>query len=124
MNNPIGWIEIPAHDMKRAINFYNFVFGWDLKVTSLGDLEMALLPSFGDAKGASGTLIRNENYEPSDESGVLIYFTCEDVQKQIDRVLHGGGSVLRSKTQISPEFGYMALALDSEGNRIAFHSRK
>ena len=29
----------------------------------------------------------------------------------------------RAKTQISPDIGYMAVCLDTEGNRFALHSR-
>jgi hypothetical protein len=33
-----------------------------------------------------------------------------------------GGKVLVPKTQISEDYGYMAMFLDTEGNRIALHS--
>jgi len=35
-----------------------------------------------------------------------------------------GGKVLQAKTQISEEHGFMALMLDSEGKRVALHSRE
>ena len=34
-----------------------------------------------------------------------------------------GGKVVESKTKISDEHGYMALIIDTEGNRVALHSR-
>ncbi len=34
-----------------------------------------------------------------------------------------GGSILVPKQQISPEHGYMAVFFDTEGNRVALHSR-
>jgi predicted enzyme related to lactoylglutathione lyase len=33
-------------------------------------------------------------------------------------------TVLQGKTLIAEEFGYFALLLDTEGNRIALHSQK
>ena len=39
------------------------------------------------------------------------------------RVEAAGGTVYQPKTQISPEHGYMAVFIDTEGNRVALHSR-
>ena len=62
-------------------------------------------------------------YKPSAESGPLIYLNGNpDVQLILDRVKVAGGEVIIPKTQISPEYGYMAVFLDTEGNRIALHS--
>ena len=33
-----------------------------------------------------------------------------------------GGKVILAKTQISPEMGYFALYMDSEGNKLGLHS--
>jgi len=119
--NAIGWVEVPVTDMARAIKFYNAVFGWELSVVKFGELEMAWFPWEQAGQGASGTLIRDKNYTPS-PLGTLVYFSCEDVATQVGRVVAAGGKVLQKKKQISPEHGYMGLALDTEGNRIAFHS--
>jgi predicted enzyme related to lactoylglutathione lyase len=119
--NPIGWIEVPVADMQRAMRFYNAVFEWDLKENILGPLSMAWFPASQNVPGSGGSLVKNENYRPSSD-GALVYFSCKDVAVQIERVEKAGGQVLKAKTQISPQMGFMALALDSEGNRIAFHS--
>jgi predicted enzyme related to lactoylglutathione lyase len=124
MNNPIGWVEIPVTDMARAIEFYNYIFGYDLQVMNLQNLEMAFLPWHEDGKGTSGALVKNvESYEPSALAGVVIYFTCADIVAALSRATEKGGQVIRAKTEISPEHGFMALIKDSEGNRIALHSR-
>lgn len=34
-----------------------------------------------------------------------------------------GGKILQGKKQISEEYGFMAVITDSEGNRVALHSR-
>ncbi|HEY1871675.1 MAG TPA: hypothetical protein VGG71_11500 [Chitinophagaceae bacterium] len=36
--------------------------------------------------------------------------------------LKGSGKIIVPKTQISPEYGHMAVFIDTEGNRIALHS--
>jgi uncharacterized protein len=40
----------------------------------------------------------------------------------LDKVEAAGGKIVVPKTEISPEHGYMAVFLDTEGNRIALHS--
>lgn len=118
----VVWFEIPVTDMDRAKKFYEEVFKVTIKVVDLGGLLMGWFPDRGDAHGATGTLIKQESYIPSQE-GTLVYFSSEDVQQQIDRVAAAGGSIYQPKTQISPEYGYMAVFIDTEGNRIALHSR-
>jgi len=45
-----------------------------------------------------------------------------DVQVVLDRIEKAGGKIIVAKTQISPEYGYMAVFIDTEGNRVALHS--
>jgi len=62
-------------------------------------------------------------HKPSLTEGPLIYLNANpDVQQVLDKVEAAGGKVMVPKTQISPEYGYMAVMVDTEGNRIALHS--
>ena len=119
----VGWFEIPVKDMDRAILFYNHVFEITLAKQDFGGLAMAWFPWDASGKGAGGSLIQGDNYKPSHE-GTLVYFSSVDVEKEINRVEEAGGKVLQQKTEISPDIGYMALFEDTEGNRIALHSKK
>lgn len=121
-HNPFAWIEIPVTDMDRAIAFYETVFTMKLQLVDFGGLQMAWFPNVGnDIPGASGTLVKQESYIPSLE-GPLVYFYSENVQNELDRIEGAGGRIYQPKTQISEEYGYMAVFIDSEGNRIALHS--
>jgi predicted enzyme related to lactoylglutathione lyase len=42
----------------------------------------------------------------------------------LDKVEAAGEKVLMPKKQISEDIGYMGMFLDTEGNRIAIHSKK
>jgi uncharacterized protein len=44
------------------------------------------------------------------------------VQIVLDKVESAGGKILVPKTEVSPEYGHVAVILDTEGNRIAMHS--
>ena len=122
-HNMVGWFEIPVTNMERAKTFYNTAFNIEVQVQDFGGTLMGWFPYAEGKEGASGSLIQQEAYSPSDSKGVLIYFSSVDVANELSRVEAAGGKVIQPKTQISPEVGYMGIFIDSEGNRIALHSR-
>lgn len=124
-NNVVGWFEIPVNEMERAIRFYETVFELSLHRQQMGPLDMAWFPTFEGGLGTTGSLVYHPDYYETSKDGILIYFTsrCGDVDDELSRVETAGGSIVQSKTLISEEIGYMALIIDSEGNRIALHSR-
>lgn len=120
MHSWTTWFEIPATDMARAITFYETIYGMEIQLLDLGELKMGIFPH----TGVGAALCEHpEGYRPSDTHGPLIYLNANpDLQLVLDRVEAAGGRILRPKTQISPEYGYMALFVDSEGNRMALSS--
>lgn len=118
----VGWFEIPVNDMNRAIAFYEAVFKVEVKEVDFGGFKMGWFPDNNGAYGATGTLVQNEAYVPC-QDGTLVYFMSEDVQNELDRVEDAGGTIHRAKTQISEEHGYMGVFIDTEGNRVALHSK-
>jgi len=125
-SNAVGWFEIPVLDMERAIGFYESVFDIKLDRNRMGPLDMAWFPGVEGGTGATGSLVYEEDmYKPSMD-GVLIYFTAVsgDVANELAKVEEAGGQVLMPKTLISDDIGYMGVFVDSEGNRIALHSRE
>lgn len=122
MRNIINWFEIPANDLKRAINFYGTILDLELNEGGFGQDEMAFFPS--DMKNVSGALVKGEGRKPSSD-GVLVYLNGgEDLNIVLARVEDAGGQVLYPKTLIMPEAGYFAIFVDSEGNQVALHSMK
>ncbi len=119
----VGWFEIPVHDMDRAKLFYESVFNVDIAIHDFGGMLMGWFPFDEKKPGATGTLIKQESYVPSQE-GTLVYFMSKDVQQELDRIEDAGGIIYQPKTEISPEHGYMAVFIDTEGNRVALHSQK
>ena len=85
----------------------------------MGDTRMGVLPA--DDGTVNMVLIHGEGYAPSAE-GTLIYLNAGDsVQKLLDKVEPNGGQVIVPRTEISPEMGYFAMFLDTEGNRVGLH---
>ena len=115
-NNPVGWFEIYVQDMNRARGFYETVLGTTL--TSLSpDVEMWAFP--GDIV-SSGALIKVPGVSSGGNS-VMIYFTCEDCSLEGSRVAAAGGTLHREKMSIG-EYGFVVLAVDTEGNMFGLHS--
>ena len=125
-NNAVGWFEIPVNDMERAISFYEKVLDLKLQRNRMGPLDMAWFPWLEKAAGSPGSLVKHPDYYIPSVDGVLIYLTAHsgDLNNELARVEPNGGKVIRTKTKISDEYGNMALITDSEGNRVALHSRE
>ncbi|SMO37000.1 VOC family protein [Fodinibius sediminis] len=122
MKAAITWFEIPARDLSRARKFYESILDIEMVDMDTGsDLKMSMFPV--EEGGISGALCEQEEaYTPSTD-GCLLYMNANpDLQTVLDKVEPNGGSVIQTKTQITDDYGYMAIIKDSEGNRVALHS--
>jgi predicted enzyme related to lactoylglutathione lyase len=124
-HNVFGWVEVPVSNMERAIKFYETVFDFKLTRNQMGSLDMAWFPWVDNSVGSGGSLVYHpDHYIPSTD-GTLVYLTAfsGDLNNELGRVEEAGGKILQEKTLIAEGYGHMALILDTEGNRIALHSR-
>ena len=124
MNNAISWFEIPATDLDRAQKFYESIFGISLIPMDLPNIKMRMFPLDNMNTGICGAVVDSGGFhKPSATDGPLIYLNGNpDVQIVLDKVEGAGGSVMVPKTEISPEYGFMAVIIDTEGNRIGLHA--
>ncbi len=116
----VVWFDIPVHDIDRAVRFYSAVLGTQLKKEQAGPgVAMATLPHAEGSIG--GSLVQNMDAKPS-ESGPLLYLNTDNrLDDALNAVEKHGGKILWARHSIAP-FGFRAIVLDSEGNRIALHS--
>lgn len=115
--------EIPTTNLERAQKFYEEILGIRFNKLDLPNIKMRMFP-IEDPSGVGGSLCDSGGFhKPSATDGPLVYLNGNpDVQLILDKVEKAGGKIPVPKTEISPAFGHMAVILDSEGNRIAFHS--
>jgi hypothetical protein len=118
--NPVRWFEIYVQDMARARAFYEAVFGATLERIGSGDLEMWGFPQARGEPGTSGALVRVAGVASGGNS-TLVYFSCEDCAIEAARVAGAGGRLHRDKMSIG-QYGFVALAFDTEGNLFGMHS--
>jgi predicted enzyme related to lactoylglutathione lyase len=122
MAHAINWFEIPAKNLERAKSFYEAILGIEM-ITPFPDMKYALFPAEMQNGEIGGGLLEEEGYEPS-QQGALIYLNGgEDLDIPLGKVEAAGGKIILPKTSIAPN-GFMARFIDTEGNRIAFHSMK
>ncbi|HUE37286.1 MAG TPA: VOC family protein [Candidatus Acidoferrum sp.] len=118
MFNAIVWCDIPVKDLDRALKFYSEVLGQTVLKQEFGQMKFGLLPHEGESVG--GCLIA-EGKPAAD--GPMVYLNCDKrLDAAIGAVEKNGGKVLQAKHQIGP-YGFRAIVQDSEGNRIALHSK-
>jgi predicted enzyme related to lactoylglutathione lyase len=124
MKSAISWFEIPSKDLDRATKFYQKIFGISLIPMDLPNIKMRMFPIEDQRMGIGGAVVHSDGFHnPSVTDGPLIYLNGNpDVQKILDKVEAAGGSIMVPKTEISPEYGFMAVIIDTEGNRIGLHS--
>lgn len=121
MNNPICWFELPVVDIERAVRFYESVFAVSLRRENCGGHPMAIFP-YAEPQ-PSGALVQMPQLEPRD-NGTLVYLNGgEDLNLALERVKAAGGEVVMEKSAIGKDIGYIALFMDSEGNRVGLYSR-
>src|SRR4030095_9281791 len=116
--------EIPATNLERAQKFYETLFGQPLIPMDLENIKMRMFPIDDMEKGVGGAIVESGGFhKPSGTDGPLIYLNANpDVQNVLDRVDAAGGKIMVPKTEISPDYGYMGVFIDTEGNRIGLHS--
>lgn len=122
--NVISWFEIGTTDLDRATKFYETIFDVSLTPMDMENIKMRMFPVTDMMEGVGGALVDSGGFhKPSVSDGPLIYLNGNpDLQKVLDRVIGAGGSIMVPKTEITPEYGYMAVIVDTEGNRIGLHS--
>ena len=118
--NPVGWFEIYVQDMDRARAFYETVFDVALEKLGSDQPELWKFPQSMTSYGASGALAKADG-APSGGNSTLVYFSCTDCANELARVAEAGGTVKRDKIPIG-EYGFVGLAVDTEGNMIGLHS--
>ncbi|MTI41923.1 VOC family protein [Fulvivirga lutimaris] len=123
MKNAVNWFEIPAKDFNRAKSFYEDVLDAKFETQTMEEMgmTMAFFPADWE-NGIGGGIAFGPGYEPSDKGAVIYLNGGDDLTTPLSKVEKAGGKVIVPKTSLGPN-GFMAHFIDSEGNRVAFHSR-
>jgi predicted enzyme related to lactoylglutathione lyase len=114
-NGKICYIEMPAVDVKASANFYQSVFGWNIRTRGDGSV------SFDDGVGeVSGTWVLNR--KPMSEVGLLVYIMVDSVAGTIEKVSANGGVIVQPIGGDAPEI--TARFKDPAGNILGLYQER
>jgi uncharacterized protein len=113
-NGKICYIEIPATDIARSAEFYNKVFGWNMR--KRGDGATA----FDDAVGeVSGSFVLGR--PPAPAPGLLVYIMVDDAESTLNLITGNGGVVVQAIGADAPEI--TARFKDPGGNVVGLYQQ-
>lgn len=114
-NGKICYVEMPATDVKRSADFYQRVFGWNIR--KRGDRST----SFDDTVGeVSGTWVLGRS--PASQPGLLFYIMVDDVAATVDTIVANGGKIVQPIGADAPEI--TARFSDPAGNVIGLYQQR
>ena len=111
-NGKICYLEIPATDIARSVQFYRSVFGWRIRQRDDGTT------AFDDGVGeVSGTWVTGR--PSSSEPGLLLYIMVDSVEATSQTVVAGGGQIVRPLGFHPQEL--VATFADPDGNVLGLY---
>lgn len=117
--NRAVWFDVPVADLDRAVKFYAAVLGIGVHKESFQNFTFAVL----DHHDGNGGCLVIKPEEISSTGGILVYFNVDGrIKDAVAQVGKNDGSVVQPTHSIGPH-GFRAIVKDSEGNRMALHSR-
>ena len=113
-NGKICYIEMPATDIARSAEFYQRVFGWNVRKRGNGST------AFDDTTGeVSGSWVLGR--PPAASPGLLFYIMVDSVAATIDVVVANGGEIVQPIGMDAPEI--TARFRDPGGNVIGLYQQ-
>lgn len=120
MKNAISWFEIQTTDLDRAVEFYSTILGIDLQKTEAMGETISMFP-FEWNGGVGGSLVQRADAKPSTDGTMVLLNADGKLDDIVNRVEPAGGKVLALRVPIGSN-GFIAVFIDSEGNRVGLHS--
>lgn len=111
-NGKICYIELPATDISKSAQFYQAVFGWNVR--KRGDGATAFDDTTGEVSGAWVT-----GRPPACKPGLLFYIMVDSVAAAVDAVVASGGEIVQPIGADAPEI--TARFRDPGGNIIGLY---
>lgn len=122
MDHTIIHFEIPANNIEELSKFYSSLFEWKFIHTPVEGMDYWVIQTVPtDDKGMIQRPGVNGGMFPRqpEQKGInpVNYITVENIDEYIEKVTKLGGKILMPKQQV-PTVGYVALAIDPEGNQF------
>jgi uncharacterized protein len=114
-NGKICYVEIPATDVMRSVEFYRSSFGWAIRQHGSGTY------AFDDGVGqVSGMWVTGR--PPASQPGLVISIMVLDIQETIAKVKANGGAIVKELGADAPEI--TAWFRDPAGNVLGLYQER
>jgi predicted enzyme related to lactoylglutathione lyase len=114
----ITWFEIPAIELERAFQFYSTVLHGNVRKGTFGNGELILFNvPFNIGEAVGGSVVVRPHLKPTTDGPVLYLNAFGKLSAAVSEVENAGGKVLVPEINLG-KFGYAAVIIDSEGNKI------
>jgi hypothetical protein len=114
-NGKICYVEIPATDVMRSVEFYRSSFGWQIRQYGNGTY------AFDDGVGqVSGMWVTGR--PPASQPGLVISIMVLDIQETIAKVKANGGEIVKELGKDAPEI--TAWFRDPAGNVLGLYQER
>lgn len=125
--NVLTWFEIPVSDIDRARKFYETILDIEMVKRSDGNDEAVFFPFNPDVIQATsgritGVLSKTERNSPSGNGTVVYINASPGIQTVLDKVEQAGGKIIVPKIKIPA--GFIAVIVDTEGNKVGLHAER
>jgi len=94
-NGKICYVQIPSTDVSRSAEFYNRVFGWEIRTRGDG------ATAFDDGVEVSGAFVTGR--PPMSVPGILVYVMVDSVAAAVEAVVAAGGKIVQPIGMDAPE---------------------
>jgi uncharacterized protein len=114
-NGKICYVEMPATDIARSSEFYNRVFGWNIRKRGDGSI------AFDDAVGqVSGTWVKGR--PPQGHPGLMVYVMVDNATATVEAIVANGGEIVQPIGGDAPEI--TARFRDPGGNVLGVYQQR
>lgn len=120
----INWFEIPALDLERAFQFYAAVLHGNVRKGTFGNGDLILFNvPFNTGEAVGGSIVVRLDLKPTTDGPVLYLHAFGPLSTAVNEVENAGGKVVVPEINLG-KFGYAAIIIDSEGNKIGLLSQE
>jgi len=118
------WFEIPALDLERAFQFYQIILNGRVRKGTFNQKELVLFDvPFNTGEAIGGSIVVREDLVPT-RNGPIIYINAfAPLSAVTSKITAAGGEVVVEELDLGP-FGYAAVFIDTEGNKIGLLSNE
>lgn len=122
--NAVNWFEIPALDLERAFSFYSTILNNNVRKGTFGNADIILFNvPFNTGEAVGGSIVVRQDLKPTTDGGIIYLNAFGKLSDAVSKVENAGGKVIIPFMDLG-KFGYSAIIVDSEGNKIGLLSNE